>query len=186
VFGYLNSYNGNLYANNVSVTNQVSAKKLTTTDGVFWANGAPYQSPGGPIVMAYNSASQNLSTGTINLVYSTATVNIGNYYDPATGRFTPLIPGYYQINATVYPSGGTTGSFFLGLYKNGSPIAQGTGVAVQSTWGQTGVSSVSVTVPFNGTTDYINCAIIGTSVVGPWVTTTGIPAYFQACWLRPL
>jgi hypothetical protein len=138
----------------------------------------------GPIFLAYQTTPQNLSTGTANLIYDTATVNSSNYYDPVTGIFTPLVPGYYQVNATVLPTPGSTGSFFLGLFKNGSAFAQGTGVAVQATWGQSGVSSVSVTVPFNGTTDYINCKIIGTSVVGAWTTTPGVPAYFQACWIR--
>jgi hypothetical protein len=138
----------------------------------------------GPIFLAYQTTPQNLATGTANLIYDTATVNSSNYYDPVTGIFTPLVPGYYQVNATVLPSPGSTGSFFLGLFKNGSALAQGTGVAVQATWGQPGVSSVSVTVPFNGTTDYVNCKIIGTSVVGAWTTTPGVPAYFQACWVR--
>jgi hypothetical protein len=140
----------------------------------------------GPIFLAYQLNTQSLSTGTANLIYNTATVNSSNYYNPVTGIFQPLVSGYYQVNATVYPAPGSTGSFFLGLYKNGSAIAQGTGVAVQSTWGQPGVSSVSVTVPFNGTTDYINCKIIGTSVVGAWTTTPGVPAYFQACWIRSI
>jgi hypothetical protein len=143
-------------------------------------------STSGPILLAYNSVSQNISVGssTMNLVYSTATVNTGTYYNTTTGIFAPTVAGYYQVNALVYPTGGTYGSFFIGIYKNGSAIAQGTACAVQSGWGQPGVSLATTLVYLNGLTDYINCKLITTSATGAWTTITGIPAYFQAVWLH--
>jgi hypothetical protein len=154
--------------------------------GYYYGNGSQLTGMSGPVLMAYNSATQNISIGssTMNLVYSTTTINTGTYYNTTTGIYTPRVAGYYQINATVYPSGTAYGSFNLGLYKNGSPISLGTGVAVQASWGQPGISSVSTLVYLNGTTDNINCKLISSSVTGTWITSAGAPAYFQAVWIR--
>lgn len=141
----------------------------------------------GPIFLAYQSTPQTLSAGNTNLVYDVATVNSGSYYNASTGIFTPLIPGYYQVNATISPAligGSANAGFFLALYKNGVLLAQGPGCAVTPSGGPTVASIVSVLVPFNGTTDYINCRINSTIVSGIWTTAAATSTYFQACWVR--
>jgi hypothetical protein len=188
VFGYLNSYNGNLVANNVSVTNQVSAKKLATTDGVFWANGAPYQSPGGPVAMAYNSDKQNLATGATVLKYTTTTVNTSTYYNTSTGLFMPLVAGYYQVNVTMSPelvSGAPEAIFQLGLYKNGTIIAISPTCTVTSTTPILSNNNISALVYLNGTTDDLGVAYLSTIVSGTWRTAiNSVTNYFQAVWIR--
>ena len=123
----------------------------TGSRGLTGQNGLPGHGAG-PVFMAYNSAAQNIASGSsiMNLIYSTATANTGNYYNTATGVFTPLVAGFYQVNASIYPTGGDYfGSFFLGIYKNGSPISMGSAVAVQPGWGQPGASSATVLVYLN-------------------------------------
>ena len=142
----------------------------------------------GPILLSYQTTPQSLATGTANLIYNTATVNSSNYYDSARGIFQPLVPGYYQVNATIFPaliSGTANASFFLTLYKNGSTVlSAGPAVTITPTWGTISLSFVSLLVPFNGTTDYINCKITSTITSGTWTTQAGVPSYFQACWTR--
>lgn len=142
----------------------------------------------GPIFLAYQTTPQSLSNGNANVIYNTATVNSSNYYNSTTGIFQPLVPGYYQVNATIFPgliSGTPSAGFFLALYKNGSTVlSAGADVVITPTWGTITLSSVSVLVPFNGTTDYINCKICSSITSGTWTTQAGVPSYFQACWIR--
>jgi hypothetical protein len=179
------SATGNVTGGNIRTVGSISATS-NIAGNYFIGDGSQLTGITGPIFMAYNSTPQGISTGssTMNLVYSTTTVNTGTYYNTTTGIFTPGVAGYYQVNVSVYPTGSAYGSFFVGLYKNGSAIAQGTGVAVQSGWGQSGVSSASTLVYLNGTTDNINCKLIGTSVTGTWQTAAGAAAYFQATWVH--
>jgi hypothetical protein len=142
----------------------------------------------GPIVLAYNTTNQNLSTGATVLKYSTAVVNTSNYYNPTTGIFTPLVPGYYQVNLTMAPgliSGSPEAIFQLGLYKNGTIIAISPTCTVTSTTPILSNNSVSAIVSLNGTTDYLGVAYQSTIVSGTWRTTVnGVTNYFQACWIR--
>jgi len=158
----------------------------TGSRGLTGQNGLPGHGAG-PVFMAYNSAAQNIASGSsiMNLIYSTATANTGNYYNTATGVFTPLVAGFYQVNASIYPTGGDYfGSFFLGIYKNGSPISMGSAVAVQPGWGQPGASSATVLVYLNGTTDNINCKLTTTSATGSWTTIVSPAVFFQSVWVR--
>ena len=186
--GNINVAGMSLSGNVVSAINTTA--NITTTANISGSyvlgNGSQLTGMMGPIFMAYNSVAQNISVGssTMNLVYSTTTVNTGTYYNTTTGLFTPALPGYYQVNALVYPTGGTYGSFFIGVYKNGSAIAQGTSSAVQAGWGQPGVSMATTLVYLDGSTDNINCKLITTSATGSWTTITGVPAYFQAAWVH--
>jgi hypothetical protein len=172
-------------ANTIAANGDVAYNSTTSTiqgyEGGSWV-----RLSAGPIFMSYNSIAQSIAIGnsTMNLVYTTTTVNTGTYYNTTSGIFTPGVAGYYQVNAVVYPTGDQTGSFFLGVYKNGSAIAQGNGSSVQPSTGQSGISGASTLVYLNGTTDYINCKLISTSVVGTWQTAAGVPAYFQATWVH--
>ena len=142
----------------------------------------------GPIVLAYNSIKQNLSTGATVLKYSTTTVNTSSYYNTTTGLFTPLVAGYYQINLTIAPelvSGTPEATFQLGLYKNGTLISISPTCVVTSTTPILSNNNVSAIVYLNGTTDYLGVAYISTIVSGTWRTAiNGVTDYFQACWIR--
>ena len=194
VFNYLNSYTGNLYANAVSVTNQISAKKITTTDGIFWANGTPY-SVDGPAFLSYQSFGQNLTTigsiGTLDLIFdSLERETPSGQYNTATGIFRPTKAGYYQVDAEA-AIGTTSGSlnnvfYSLMLYKNTTAVGSGrleSPVYYGGIWVTSG-STVSRLVYLNGTTDYIRCKLVYYVGAG-WTTNANlIPNYFQAVWLR--
>ena len=159
----------------LSVTGNVNAGNIIATN------------LSGPIFLAYQSTPQSLSTGITDLIYNTATVNSSSYYNPVTGIFTPLVPGYYQVNATIFPAfifGTANAGFFLNVYKNGVLLAQGPGCTITPAGGITAGSAISVLVPFNGTTDYISCKINSTIVSGTWTTAAVTSTYFQACWVR--
>ena len=195
VFGYLNSYNGNLYANNVSVTNQVSAKKLTTTDGVFWANGAPYQGPSGPSFSASFSGSFNyrVPNGGAFVPFNIVNFDTDNCYNSSTYRFTPTKPGYYQVNTSVgvdpyygYWPGGAFDlkSVNVTIYKNGG---SGGAWSAGSTTSVASGFSYSVSVPalvyMNGTTDYLSIYCSKEFTKNNYYSITE-GSYFQAVWIR--
>ena len=142
----------------------------------------------GPLLMATNSVAQTITTtGFTTLIYSNEVTDIGSYYNTTTGRYTPQVAGYYQITATVLPTptGSSYGAFFLAIYKNTIGIAEGNGSSLDPSWGESGVSSATTLVYLNGSTDYIQCKLYCSSITGTFTTTTGVPAYFQASWIRP-
>jgi hypothetical protein len=177
---------GNLV--NLSVTGNVSSSG-NISGNYFIGNGSQLTGvPSGPIFMAYNSANQNLINGAVVLIFGTTTVNTNNYYDTTTGLFTPLSPGYYQINVSFVPepvSGTANASFFTGLYKNGSLIAAGTTNTITPTWGTLGCSSLSTLVYLNGSTDYLGIASLNTIYSGTWRTGITVANYFQGTWVHP-
>ena len=141
----------------------------------------------GPIFSAYNSANQSLTTGTANLVYSTTTVNTSTYYSTTTGIFTPLVAGWYQVNASMFPEltiGTANAAFFLSLYKNGTLDAVGASTIVTTTWGDIGISSISKLVYLNGSSDTLNCKLTSTINTGTWRTGISAVNYFQASWIH--
>jgi hypothetical protein len=133
----------------------------------------------GPLLMATNSTSQTITApNETTLVYTNEVTDIGSYHNTTTGKYTPLIAGYYQINASnkLSTSGGT-GTYNIRIYKNTTIISEGT---ISDT------SSASTLVYLNGTTDYIVCKLyFSTDSIGTWTTVTGITNFFQASWIRP-
>jgi hypothetical protein len=104
-----------------------------------------------------NSTSISVSNVTFTVMTGyTPTFNVNGWLNTTTGRFTPQVAGYYQINAFVsYSTTGINGTGVEAyIYKNGAGYA----VGVQSTGGQIGFPAVTVSdiVQFNGTSDYID------------------------------
>lgn len=90
----------------------------------------------------------------------------------ASGRFTPTVAGYYQINAAVYAScssGGVTA--LASVYKNGTAYQIGSFGAMNSA--TNALSSVSFVIFMNGTTDYLElfAYIAGTNPIIPAPTS---------------
>lgn len=99
------------------------------------------------------------SSSAIEVIPGINGVTVSEDYDPqsifdvVTGRFTPNIPGYYQVNATV-AAVGSSRNLWGGFFKNGVIYGQ----AVATISGSTGDSQSSVysaVVFMNGTTDYL-------------------------------
>jgi hypothetical protein len=181
---------GNVTGGNVRTAGQVSAGG-NITGSYFLGNGSQLTGivTPGPIVLAYNSAKQNLSTGATALAYTTTTVNTSNYYNTTTGLFTPLIAGYYQVNLTAAPElygvGAGNATFQLGLYKNGTIIAISPTISITQLSYILSSNSISALVYLDGVSDFIQAAYISTIVSGSWRTAVnGVTCYFQAVWVR--
>lgn len=187
--GNINAAGLSLSGNVVSAINTTA--NITTTANVsgsyLLGNGSQVTGISGPIFMAYNSSNQSLSNGAVVLTYATTTVNTNTYYNTSTGVFTPLVPGYYQVNASFLPeyiSGTANASFVLGLYKNGSGVAYGLMTTVTPTWGTIGASSLSTLVYLNGSTDYLGIATLNTINSGTWRSGISVANFFQATWVH--
>ena len=75
-----------------------------------------------------------------------------SWFDSTTGRFTPTIPGYYQVNTNVV-SISSFANTYSGIFKNG--ILAGSVVQAQSGTGNGTTANYSTVVFMNGTTDYL-------------------------------
>lgn len=107
---------------------------------------------GGPAFRAYAATSQSISSGVFTKVnFATEEYDTDNTF--ASSRFTPTVPGYYQICAGMDISGNMAGltRALVSVYKNG-----GTYKVLQDL-ASSGVQAISGSceVYLNGTTDYI-------------------------------
>jgi microcystin-dependent protein len=107
---------------------------IYTWDGTVWlATGSSVL--GGGDFFARNSADLGVAAGSVIVKPNTVvTGNSGNWYVPATGRYTPP-PGRYSITAHstyISSSGASTGYLFL--YKNGVNQIHGYGVSSNTGW----------------------------------------------------
>jgi hypothetical protein len=152
------------------------------------ANGNFYLTAGmpssGPAFSAYTSAQVSVSNNVVTKIpFNTKEFDTNNCFDSATNyRFTPNIPGYYQINALLYFGSGSSGYMRLYLYKNGSAYTQGNMVPFTSITGQLLVFSQCVYA--NGS-DYFE--IYGWQSAGGSVnagSTTRNESYFGAFLAR--
>jgi hypothetical protein len=104
----------------------------------------------GPAFSAYRTAARNTAATNFQAVIpDTEEFDTASCYDTTTGRFTPNVAGYYQINGEVYSSA-SVGELIAVFYKNGTLYKYGTRTAS----GGNG-ASVSSVVFLNGTTDYV-------------------------------
>jgi hypothetical protein len=119
---------------------------LPATTGTVMVNG--------PAFSAYQSSAQSFANGTITKVqYQTEEFDTASAFDSTTNyRFTPLISGYYQINASISWNGTTAGYALAYIYKNGASYKAGN-LGTGNAAGQ--LCIVSSIVFLNGSTDYI-------------------------------
>jgi hypothetical protein len=135
------------------------------------------------------------------LIYNNIAVDTESGYSAVTGRYTPTVAGYYQVEASFSPFIVTTGSAFsdgtsysILLVKNGTLIigignqVGGTGLASGSVLGlYLGFtqSMINTIVPMNGSTDYIQVYLIAKINSGSFTNGNTLANYLQAIWLRP-
>jgi hypothetical protein len=92
----------------------------------------------------------------------------------ANSRFTPTVPGYYQLNATVRLDGSySTGESMIVIWKNGSEHKRGWNASGSNWAASFGSMSVNSLVYANGTTDYFEIYVQQTSGGGSSVTNAG-------------
>lgn len=103
------------------------------------------------------------STAT-KVVLGTEVYDTHGYFDPSTSRFTPLVAGYYQFNATCYVTGVTGNRLEAMLYKNGAKVVGGSSTATTGTSDM--LSKLSEIFYMNGSTDYMELYVIQYSTDG--------------------
>ena len=169
---------GNVTLNNVTINSG-----LLSTATIPTANGTVMLSGNMPAFSAYMSAAQTISNATATkITFNTKTFDTATAYDATTNyRFTPLVAGYYQVNAALGTPLSATGTTSVYIYKNGSRYA--TGATNNSAGGN--IATVASIVYLNGSTDYIECygyqsTGISASVGGNDSSLT----YFQAAMIR--
>jgi hypothetical protein len=92
-----------------------------------------------------------------------ADLNSCGWFSPTTGRFTPTVAGYYQVNAQVGITN-STGSIVASMYCNGVDVGSTRAPNNVCNLG-TGSAFTSSVVYMNGTTDYLQLS--GASTVNP-------------------
>jgi hypothetical protein len=135
----------------------------------------------GPAFSAYASGATSLNNATFTKITIDAEeFDTNNNF--ASSRFTPIVAGYYQINAqTSWGATATASDLITTIYKNGARYKDGTNQ--RSTNGPYGV--VSILVYLNGSTDYVE--LYGYQNTGALLNVnggTGYFTYFQASLVR--
>ena len=110
----------------------------------------------GPAFSAKSGSNQTASAGVnTTLIFGTEDFDTHNCYDTSTGRFTPTVAGYYQLNASVESNAAGADTYFIiQFYKNGSWYSAGTNYPCNASAGP--IAHGSVLVYLNGSTDYID------------------------------
>lgn len=134
----------------------------------------------GPAFSAYRNAARNTAAaGWQNVIPDTEEFDTASCYDTTTGRFTPNVAGYYQINGQVY-TGASVNEVMGAIWKNGATYKSGSRTASNGNG-----SSVSSIIYFNGSTDYVELYIYyGGSAIALSVGST-IYNYMNGVFVRP-
>ena len=115
------------------------------------------------------SLSNNSQTEIINLADTGGNnFDFDGWYNPANGRYTPQVAGYYQFSATVQVTGGNGQSNFewnAGIRKNGGSthvISAIMGSSDNNGWGGVPLAGMFL---MNGSSDYVSlwAYVYGTS-----------------------
>lgn len=143
----------------------------------------------GPTFSASLTANQALVSGVSAVVlYQTEDFDTGSYYDPATGRFTPLVAGYYQVNAGVLMDGNGNNIAIAqaAVFKNGVEWARGAQIVIAAASLCVFFDSTVACVVFlNGTTDFIDFRANCTTGAGNPRLASGLGSRFSAHFIRP-
>jgi hypothetical protein len=177
-----------------AITVTVPAVAGTNTVTIPASTGTVMVSGNMPAFSAYPNASQTLSNITYTKIQCNVKTSADNssfdtngYYDNVTNyRFTPLIAGYYQVNAAIAASATTIRVGQAVIYKNGSAFKTGEYAVTPTTNDAASCSAiVSTLIYLNGSTDYIEFYGWFQLLSGTLTTTANAnQSYFQAVLVR--
>ena len=142
------------------------ATKITGTEGVdlikdgtvkqadlaanVAGNGPAFSATDGTFVFTVSGGSE------VILNWDTVDYNLGGYFNPTTGRFTPLIAGYYMVFASVRPNATNLDGGSCNIWRNATKLY---GSALRTApLSAIPEFSTSALVYLNGSTDYVRCA----------------------------
>lgn len=122
--------------------------------------------------IANNNAIVEVVPGTngVSLVTNTEW-NPQGWFNPTNGRFTPTIPGYYQVDAYA-TSNNSNFNTWGGIFKNGNLLGQS--IAPNGGGGNWQTSLYSTVVFMNGTTDYLRLGAASQGAVTGFITQTSM------------
>ena len=136
----------------------------------------------GPAFSAYaDGTTQTLTDLTYNKVlFQTEEFDTNSNF--ASSRFTPTVPGYYQINAQVLLGLSAITTAQVSVFKNGATFKEGTRMLLS---GSSNALAVSALVYLNGSTDYVE-AYVAPSGSSPNILGGGNQQinYFQGSMTR--
>jgi hypothetical protein len=164
-------YNGNITDANIAATAGIQASKF--------ASGATGPAQG--TFSAYRNAASSLATGSV-IAFDAEEFDVSSWHDASggvnTGRFTPVVAGYYCLNWNVTSATALAADVFWrsSLRKNGVQFKLGQVIWSRATTGATSVGTAVVQA--NGT-DYFD-VMIEHGVGAATAIQTGAPyTYFQ-------
>lgn len=138
----------------------------------------------GPAFSAYQSSAQSVSNNIITKIqFQAEEWDTAGCFDNTTNyRFTPNVPGYYQVNGAATVT--AVGSYFClaEIYKNGSAYKYGNLTNANASGYPT--TNVSAQVYLNGTTDYIELYVFQFSGSAQNLAGNTQSTYFQASMVR--
>jgi hypothetical protein len=150
-------------------------RKMTRTNFVSGLN---------PAFSAYLSGSlQNINSGSFTKVnFDAELFDTNNNF--ASGKFTPTVAGYYQLNTNILFNGIGSGVIaVVEIYKNGSNYARGNGGYLNNTNGD--LELIATTIAFaNGTTDYFEVYVYQNSGSAKTVYNFEVLTSFNGCLIR--
>ena len=126
-----------------------------------------------PCFSAFQSVAQAIAANTLTKVaFQTKEFDVTTAYDSVTNfRFTPLVAGYYQVNAN-FAVATSVCTMYTTIYKNGAAYKSGCELI------NGGYAAVNAIVQMNGTTDYIE--IFASASIGQNTSAIQNGTYFQA------
>jgi hypothetical protein len=137
----------------------------------------------GPAFSAYLTANALQTNGVATkVVFDAESWDVGSCYNTTTGRFTPNVAGYYQLNCSIDAIDASSGPMTLGrveIYKNGSSYRVGTIINGSAS----NVQGCAI-VYANGTTDYFEIYYTETGGVGAYGDSSGIYTWFDGALVR--
>ena len=167
-----------------TVTLQAPAISGTTTltlpsaSGTMLTTATPFSNGQGPAFSAYESSGTSLSAGTWTKI-GLATEEFDTNSNFSSGRFTPTVAGYYQINGSFTTTTNNL-ALFCAIYKNGSAYKYGN--LIFATIGVGGIVVVSSLVYLNGSTDYVE--LYGYAGASATASTGSAYVYFNGSMTR--
>lgn len=120
-----------------------STNRLNVFDGSTWQELVTTNTA--YFLVTRGGTNQTIPSGTVTPAWTTKLYDTNNFFDTATGRFTPTIAGYYLISSSGYSDQGLAWT----IRKNGASFS---GIRFSANE----IGSLSTVVYLNGTTDYID------------------------------
>lgn len=157
--------NGGFKLTTESVEVQNLLNSIGTTQGaVLHRNATSWVAIAPPVFNVTLSANQTITSGVYTKInFDTVIFDPEGYFDTVNYQYEPLVAGYYQINAIVEADGTNLSNTWGGINKNGSEYAE-------TNWASGAIGAVnlvaSTIVYLNGSTDYIDFYVKGTTTSG--------------------